>query len=372
MSSSRKPSRQPRYRVNTLGIASGGLDKILDILDRGAAVSGSVRRSFVRWPFRKEAIEVTLEPPGGDRATLLLACRNISSGGMSVLHNSFVHAGTRCLISLPTLSGAVSVKTGVVVRCSHRTGMLHEVAIRFTDEIDIREFVPVGLHLDAVAVERVDLSRLRGVLVHLSASPPDRAALRELLRPSAMTVRSVGTEREFLDQLRLGCDLAVIDLPRSELRGLGDALLTPTGPLVLAVASHAPEARLIQITCPGVSGVLLRPLTRVGVSRMVADMMQLRAVRTTRLGENAIATHQFSLLMQQLLTAAARGESEQCKQLCRTASRFAGDMGDSELESLAGRTCSAIDRMGVTTPRRYILLVRPLAQRLSRFTGHAA
>ncbi len=128
-------------RPNTIGIPARQLETLLDHLDQPEDAKDTVRRQFSRWPFRQATINVTITHPGGSSVTLRLACRNLSKGGVGLLHSSFVHPGSLCKIELPNLSGTRDRVDGVIQRCTHRRGTLHELGVRFRQPIDLTRYV---------------------------------------------------------------------------------------------------------------------------------------------------------------------------------------------------------------------------------------
>src|SRR5262245_25079873 len=111
-------------RPNTLGLQPRSLDALLDHLDDPEDPKAVARREFVRWPFRRTTIHISIFHPGGSMVSLKLACRNLSRGGLALLHNAYVHPGSPCRVELPTLSGVFDRVEGVIQRCAHRRGTL--------------------------------------------------------------------------------------------------------------------------------------------------------------------------------------------------------------------------------------------------------
>jgi hypothetical protein len=96
--------------------------------------------------------------PAGAALRYVVRPRSLSTGGISVLHGTFVYPGTLCTILLPCLSGRRVPIEGRVVRCRCVRGRIHDVEIKFDEPIDLDDFLstaavpsgpePGGMELD--------------------------------------------------------------------------------------------------------------------------------------------------------------------------------------------------------------------------------
>ncbi len=109
------------------------------------------RRRAERRPWRR-ALKITLLQPGGGQRRVEIVTRNISSTGVSFLHNGFLHNGTLCRMQLITLDNAWVDVSAVVVRCRLVAGRVHEVGARFTQPIDEGQFVSETLRARVLLV----------------------------------------------------------------------------------------------------------------------------------------------------------------------------------------------------------------------------
>lgn len=124
-------------RSNTLGLSRLALEEVHASLDAAdARVERDDARAYARVPVRGGPIGVCLVHPGGTTAELQMVGRNLSRGGISLLHSGFVHAGTRCIVRLPLAADHVAAFHGEVVRCSHRGGQLHEIGVKFARPLE--------------------------------------------------------------------------------------------------------------------------------------------------------------------------------------------------------------------------------------------
>ena len=247
-------SRNRGPRANSLGLDGSDLRALLDRLDFGwSGAEGPPRRDFVRWPFRHDFVEVRVFHPGASEVALRTACRNLSRGGISVLHSAYVHVGTVCEVGLPHRAAGATRVRGRVARCEHRGGIVHEVGIAFDHEVDVRAFIRHDPFGDCFALERVDPSRLEGRLIVVAESEPDRAAVREALRGSHLRISEAASAAEGLAFARAGCNLVLCDLHLSDATGLE---------LVQAMRDEG-------ITAPG---ILMVPALGLMLRRAVGDL----------------------------------------------------------------------------------------------------
>lgn len=198
-------------RQNTLGAQNRGLDTLLDEMDRRAEGGQSANRSQVRWPFRHGSIAMTLVQPDGGEVRLSLACRNLSVGGMSVLHNSFLHPGTQAMVELPRATQGIAHVKGRIVRCSHVRGTIHEIGIKFDELINLREFKQSDPFEAALAFENVRPQDLSGTILHIDPSQLDRQIVRHLLRETSLSVRGCESVEEAMPHIERGCDLIICE-----------------------------------------------------------------------------------------------------------------------------------------------------------------
>lgn len=291
---SRRKTRQAPpggRRPNTLGLDRGRLIPLLDTLDftwtadgQGGTHDRSLRpssqRASVRWPFRKEAIELRLRHPGGSLVTIRVACRNLSRTGMSVLHGAYIHPGTPCtvLVPHPGALGAAPVE-GRVMRCTHRSGMIHEVGVRFDAPIDVRRFIAHDPCSDFFSLERVNPASLSGCVVYIDDAPADHRIVRHLLRDTGFRLRGAETASAGLAMIEEGCDLVLCGLRAADGAGVevvaamrAGGLRTPV--IILAAEKSAPVRKAAIAVRAG--AVLVKPPEQSLLLRAMAEFLIVR------------------------------------------------------------------------------------------------
>ncbi len=193
-------------RVNTLGLQRRQLDQVLDALDRAGSSGGQAadkRRRFKRRPYRQLNVPVRLNSQGTEQ-TLVVACRDLSRGGMSFLHSTFVYEGTAIIAAIPHADGShVGIK-GTVVRCQHRSGVVHEIGVRFDHEIDPRDVLSLDPQSDCYSLEHVNTEELEGNVLVIADDENEQRVVRHFLRGTQLSVKSVASTDEAGDAITGG------------------------------------------------------------------------------------------------------------------------------------------------------------------------
>lgn len=178
-------------RTNSLGIGKSVLDALLDRLDADDTSRATSKRIYARWPYRRLAVDLEIQHPGGTVGMLRVASRNLSRGGASLLHCGFLHDKSKCTLHLPAIDGHVRPIPGIIARCTHRGGRVHEVGIRFDKPIDMRTFFDGRTASRRVSMERVDPASLTGEVTVCVRTEAEYSLVRSLLAETALTVRRV-------------------------------------------------------------------------------------------------------------------------------------------------------------------------------------
>ena len=128
-------------------MTAGASQKLLESLDHDAPSDGASARQTERCTFRSKSTVVCLQQPGdADLTPFITHTRNLSSGGLAFLHGNYVHGGTDCVVILQALDSQWHSVKGVVVRCRHVSGLIHEVGVRFEESIDLGMFIRPSAH----------------------------------------------------------------------------------------------------------------------------------------------------------------------------------------------------------------------------------
>lgn len=125
------------------------LQRMLDWLDkleraapqRAEGQDTKEQRRHERFPYRRHHIRMQVAQSSGPPLELGVLSRNISANGLGFLHGGFLHLGTQCTFFLPRLDSSELKVTGAVAAVRHLDGMIHEIGVKFTHEVNPSEFV---------------------------------------------------------------------------------------------------------------------------------------------------------------------------------------------------------------------------------------
>lgn len=338
-------------RPNTVGLSGRELAAVLDGFDSAELQGTAPNREFVRWPFRHPSIQVSFSHPGGSCVSLKLAGRNISKGGLSVLHNAFVHPGTECTVQLPKLQGGTLDRSGIVSRCIHRRGTLHELGLRFSTPVRLRDFVASSTHGEVNSLERVDPSRLRGRMLFAADNPLDAKIVAHFLRESSISMVVVGTLEAGLQRLHEQFDIMLIDSRLPD--GKGTELLTTARsqntltPTILVSADPAALATDPVWKLPGVR-MLPKPFTQAQLLQDLGEVLLIesRDIPTAPASQEplpgAIAAEYAKDLVQSLEKSIADHTRDRTAELCYQLRGSGAMLGMKAAASVADRACTAL------------------------------
>ncbi|MCB9840379.1 MAG: response regulator [Phycisphaeraceae bacterium] len=271
-------------RPNSVNLAGGDLEKLLTELDGkpGAQGDASKNRDFVRWNFRPQGVEMRIDQSGGtgisSSSTVKVACRNLSRGGMSIIHGSFIHVGSAVTIFLKNRESSMVPIAGSVVRCRHVKGMVHELGIKFNAPIDSREFVQRDPFSDCFSLERVDPAELTGCVVCVDDNPMDQKLVQHYLRGTQIRLRTATSKDEAMPLITEGCDLVLCDFNLGdhtvldilkEVRSMG--LQTP----VIATTADTSALSREHLMEAQASALVAKPLTQSLLLRAIAEFLMV-------------------------------------------------------------------------------------------------
>ncbi|MBO6513448.1 MAG: PilZ domain-containing protein [Phycisphaerales bacterium] len=170
---------------NTLGVDGILYERLLAKLDETSGKNGaSAKRVFRRLSYEKSRLTIHIMSEGHNSVSLVVATRNLSQGGISVLHSNFMYNGTALTVDLINKDGVIVPRHGTVTRCIHRGGRIHEIGIRFDDEISLRDFLVEKPDNLLYARERIDPEEMKLKLLVYTEDSDFSAVLRQYLMPS--------------------------------------------------------------------------------------------------------------------------------------------------------------------------------------------
>jgi len=126
--------------ISGLNIDEAKLSSLLDLLDRKEALAPeSNRRTDERFLFRQTVL-VEVRRAEGSWSSFNMPTRNLSRTGICLLFPGYIHTGTKCRVQLMTTHNNWQTVEGAIRWCRYLQGRLHDVGIRFDQNIDITMF----------------------------------------------------------------------------------------------------------------------------------------------------------------------------------------------------------------------------------------
>jgi CheY-like chemotaxis protein len=355
------PADKSPPRLNSLRLDDRALNTILDKLEHeGPGESaGKAARTYVRWPFRHTTIGVEMTHPGGSVAKVTMACRNLSCGGVALLHNSYIHTGTEVSVSLPhPFRGEVSLK-GIVTRCRHRGGLLHEVGVKFGEQINIREFIRPDPFKEYFSLERVNPAELRGTLLYVEDSLLDQRIVKHYLRDSSMSLKCVTTAGEAVVIAKQGVDLILCDFHLPDGAGsnfVNDIREAGVAAAVIMVTSDNSSMTRAKVRDSNADAFLAKPLTQDRVLRAIAEFLLVdkpSGIMSSSLkGDDPMFglihgfVDQLHDLSKQLQECIDKDDAETCAKICQQIRGTAPVLGFEPIGRMADRASELVARTG--------------------------
>ncbi|MEN0020678.1 MAG: response regulator [Planctomycetota bacterium] len=251
---------------------------MLDKLDAGSPGDAASNRLFSRWSYRMDNVRLKITHPGGSESEVSVACRNLSAGGIGFLHNTYLHPESSVAVILPHPSRGDVELVGSVVRCQHRQGKVHDVAVRFLEPISVREFVGEEILTDQYSLESIDPEQLRGNVLHVEGNELDRRIVQHFLRPTGLVVRHAETGAQGLELAQQPCDVIILsdelpDMPGpsflSAIRGGGSMV-----PTILTGTESGPDA-VHAAKIAKADAVMAKPIRQDQLLRAMAEFLTL-------------------------------------------------------------------------------------------------
>jgi len=349
------PGAPTGHRPNSIGIQSRELEQLCNLLDVRTSAEAARKRDFIRWPFRHASLRLRIIHPGATTVQITVACRNLSCGGVSVMHSAYVHTGSPVIITLPHPKlGSVDVD-GTVSRCTHLRGVVHEIGIKFNKSINARDFVNLDAFADAFSLEKVNHEELRGCVLHVEDSELDRKLVQHYLRGTQLRVRPCTTLDEALKLAQEGCDLIIASLDLSGCENVDiigrfreDGVQSP----VIIVTNDTSMATRQRLADMQANAFITKPLKQDVLVRAIGEFLmvgsQTGSLATTLKPDDPNAPlvdgfvdflHGAALRLEDILK---RDDAGACRQLCLQIKGTAPALGFEAIGKLADDAAQAV------------------------------
>ncbi|MFG0259737.1 MAG: hypothetical protein ACF8LK_05215 [Phycisphaerales bacterium JB041] len=339
------------HRSNTLGLDEHRVSAVLDKLDGKNGGKASAKRTHTRMPFRVRSLKLTLVHPGGTSTSVQVVCRNLSRGGVGVLHSAFAHTGTRCVVDIPRIDGAIDHIEGAIVRCSHVAGQVHELGILFDEQVPVDSYIAFDPASGTSSFERVDPEALEGTMVALLSSEIEGRMLGHFLSESRMAIKIAASPEEGASLVSDGCSIALIDLtvPCAEEMAIAARQVNPSLPLI-AVTGDASKQTRAMISGMGFRGMIAKPMTSEKVLNNIAECLLTAPTAeeeeepSEQLSPELVhdCIEQVHAIVGQLRGLADGDDAMQGYELCRQITAICAPIGLSDLNNAAERASKTI------------------------------
>ena len=367
---------------NTLRLGQRELQKLLEELDREQGANGKPDREFVRWSYQVEAVKLVIEHGTGNKVTLPVATRNISSGGISVLHSAFVHSNTPVEVILNAPDGNSILVSGKVMRCNHVTGRIHEIGIKFNEQISTKDLLGLDPLNEAYTLEHVDPKRLHGTVLLVTASSLDRNLLLTFLDDTNLVVNTAEDIETAISRAQKGCELIVADyhLGDETATKLIKALYeTECDIPVLVLTSDKSQAVSDEIRQANAVGILSKPTTKNKLLQALAEFLHADGnggpLYSTLSNEDSAYPlltkflSEVSRMALNLEKSVRDDDAQSCIGIVRTLSGTAAPLGFPEISNLA---IVAERKLAKATPRGSTAEIRALEVACRRIKANPA
>lgn len=269
--------------VQTLRIANSELDELIAQLERegGLCTRGS-RRESRRWRAQTQKVVVLVQDESGARRSLVMAPRNMSTGGMGLLHGGFLHPGGLCVLVLRDVRGRAAQVSGKVVRCTHLKGTIHDIGVRFDAPVNPRDFFIFAGNEYLFNAEHVDPARLIGRVLVIDDSRSDQRLISHLLRDTALEFEYAMSGEEGLRMLDEHPAIAMVDFVLPDMDGI--SLVTEARsrgcvvPMIL-ISGHADQEVRYAAIAAGAKEMLFKPLDEPQMLKAMAEYLLLRDIQ---------------------------------------------------------------------------------------------
>jgi CheY-like chemotaxis protein/HPt (histidine-containing phosphotransfer) domain-containing protein len=166
---------------------------------------------------------------------------------------------------------------GLVKRCTHRRGTIHELGIQFDKEINAKEYFAVDPMNDWFSLENVNKEELSGHLLHVDDSPMELSLVKHYLRGTQVRLQQATSIEEAMNIAEGGVDLVLTDFDLGEGKTGADLVLllrtkSIRCPVMFTTADATPQTRE-RAQEVGVTAFLVKPVTPPKLLRAVAEFL---------------------------------------------------------------------------------------------------
>ncbi|MEM8782268.1 MAG: response regulator [Planctomycetota bacterium] len=273
--------------IETLRLGAADKQKLIDYVEHTARkpVQDCKRGLRVNFAGRKVLVKITSSE--GQSQVCSVVPRNLSRRGLAFVHGRFVYPDSECEVTLPMLSGKWCVLRGVIRRCRHVNGIVHEVSVVFDESIDLNQFLRLNSeqaerHLSEMTEDGLgedDLSGSRGRVLIVDDLAADRRLFKMWVEKLGFAVKEagdVGTVLQLLNQNRF--DLYIVDANLGDEDGIelimhlrGQGVIAP----VISASANDTDEFKKRANDAGASAVMTKPFDFEALKHNVFEVMSI-------------------------------------------------------------------------------------------------
>ncbi len=342
---------------NSLRLGPRELDALVDRIESSSGAKSSKDREFVRWDFRNVTVVLTIENAGGSTVSIPVVAKDISRGGISLLHSAYVYPGGRCTVSFKVPDGRTFHVPSKIARCTHLGGKVHDIGIVFDEQVNTRDLLGLDPMEEAYSLERVTPELLMGTVLVVTGSEMDRELMMRFLQETQLNIRVADSIEQGIERAHKGCDLIFSDLHIGEESGLDFVTQCRSEgidvPFLMMTSDNSSETR-DDLRMSGVNGYFSKPIEQQRLYQAMAEFMLADGdggpVYTT-LDEGSPAFEflgNFYSSVPQMVVGLEKGlqesDLEACRGLCRTLAGTAAPLGFESVGHLAIKADRALTK----------------------------
>ncbi len=260
--------------IETLRLSAADKQKLIDYVEHQAKrPAGNDERRGLRVNYFGRKVLVTITSKEGQKTCCTVVPRNLSRKGLAFVHGRFIYPDSRCEATIPMLNGKWCVLKGVIRRCRHVQGIVHEVSVVFDETIDLNQFIRLTSeqserHLAEMTEDGLNDDDLqpgcRGKVLVVDDLPADRRLFKLWLQRMQLAVEEAGDVQETLEMITHDTfDIFIIDGQLGEEDGVeliehlrGQGVIAP----IVSISAHADHDGFIdRANRAGATAVLAKP-----------------------------------------------------------------------------------------------------------------
>ena len=357
--------------IETIQLDEREKRKLIEALKQPKPAHEGARRG-IRVPYNSSFVTVSITNPGGNVVKYSVIPRNLSRQGIAFLHGRFIYPDSKCSITLQTLDDENMTMDGVIVRCNHLAGMIHEVAAVFNSPIDLTLFANLTPSEEESHTEEYenDVSSGKiergpsemGTILLVDSYTLDRRLYGAFLDRGGYLCRDAANMQDAIEVLdRYQVDAAVIDVccePEYGIALISQLVVAGFSGPILAISVEDDEHVQQTAISAGAHRFISKP---VASETFIAQINQLvgngvaadgRGPIVSTFGQDEWMRHLLREFINDsretvntLRSAAFTSDEAQIRQICRQLKGAGGGYGFEEVSQSASEVIMALENM---------------------------